>query len=74
MNARPAVALALVGWYLMRPPLPHLNARAIHTDTAEPVSRWTIVETFRTQTECEVRRANLWDRCIATDDPRLKEK
>jgi hypothetical protein len=36
MKFRHAVALALVIWYLMRPPLPHLNAHAPHTHTASP--------------------------------------
>jgi len=69
-----AAALALVGWYLMRPPLPHLKAHATRTDTAAPLSRWTIIGTFATQKECEAHQANPWDQCVATDDPRLKEK
>ena len=36
MKLPSAAALALVGWYLMRPPLPHLNAHATRTDTAAP--------------------------------------
>ncbi len=72
MSPRPA-ALALVVWYLMRPPLPHLNAHAIHTEAAAPLSRWIVVRTFPTQKKCETHRANPWDRCIATDDPRLKK-
>jgi hypothetical protein len=34
MKPRYAAALALVGWYLMMPPLPHLNAHAIHVAAA----------------------------------------
>ena len=74
MKPRHAAALALVGWYLMRPPLPHLNAHATHTDTAASLSRWIAVKTFPTQKECEAHRANPWDQCISTDDPRLKKK
>jgi len=74
MKPRYAATLALVVWYLMRPPLPHLNAHAIHTDTAAPVSRWIVVRTFPTQKECEAHRSNPWDRCLASDDPRLKKK
>jgi hypothetical protein len=43
-------------------------------NSAAPLSRWTIVATFPTQKECEAHRANPWERCIASDDPRLKEK
>jgi hypothetical protein len=39
-------ALALVVWYLMRPPLPHFNTHALHTHTASPLSRWVIVKGF----------------------------
>ena|ERR1700693_2704273 len=68
-----AAQLALVVWYLVRPPLPHLNAHAIHTDT---LPQWIAVSAFPTQTTCEARRgaASPWDRCIASDDPRLKGK
>ena len=34
MRPRHAAALALVVWYLMAPPLPHLNTPAVHKDTA----------------------------------------
>jgi hypothetical protein len=62
MKLRHAVALALVIRYLMRPPLPHLNAHALHTHTASPLSRWVIVKGFPTQKECEThRRDNRWD-------------
>jgi hypothetical protein len=44
MKPRYAAALALVVWYLIRPPLPHLNAHATHTDTAAPLSRWIVVK------------------------------
>jgi len=75
MKFRHAVALVLVIWYLMRPPLPHLNTHAVHTHGASPLSRWVIVKGFPTQKECEVyRRDNRWELCIASDDPRLIEK
>jgi hypothetical protein len=75
MKLSHAAALALVVWYPMRPPLPHLNPNAIHTDSAAPLSRWTIVATFPTQKECDAHRGpNPWERCVASDDPRLKEK
>jgi hypothetical protein len=74
MKPRYAAALALVVWYLMRPPLPHLNAHANQTDTAAPLSRWMVVRTFPTQKECEAHRANPWDRCLTSGDTRLKKK
>lgn len=74
MKPRYAAALALVVWYLMQPPLPHLDAHAFHAEPAAPLARWIIVETFPTQKECEARRGNPWDLCVASDDPRLKGK
>jgi hypothetical protein len=75
MKFRHAAALALVVWYLMQPPLPCLNA---HPTTpriaAGPFSGWTIAGTFPTQKKCEAHRSNPWDRCVASDDPRLKGK
>jgi hypothetical protein len=72
MEFRHAVALAPLIWYLMRPPLPHLNTRALHTQIARPLSRRVIVKGFPTQKECEAyRRDNRWDLCIASDDRRL---
>ena len=74
MKLKHTTALALIGWYLMRPPLPHLNAHAASTDNAASRSRWVVVRTFLTQKECEAHRANPWDQCIASDAPRLKKK
>lgn len=75
MRPRHATALALVVWYLMRPPLPHLNAKTIRrVDPAAPLARWIVVKIFPAQKECDSHRANPWERCIASDDPRLKKK
>ena len=79
MKLSHAATVALVGWCLMRAPLLLLrvshDAQAIHADTAAPLSRWIAVGTFPTQKECDAHRgANPWERCIASDDPRLKEK
>jgi hypothetical protein len=74
MCPRHVAALALVGWYLMVPPLPHLNTHAVNKDTAAALRGWKKVRTFPTQKECEAHRANPWERCVASDDPRLKEK
>ena len=52
MNRRHAAALALVGWYLMGPPVrqpkneePYLDEHAAYRD-------WKILHTFKTQNEC----------------------
>ena len=74
MKLQHTIALALIGWYLMRPPLPHLNAHAATTGTPASLSQWVLFRTFFTQKECEAHRANPWDQCIASDDPHLKEK
>jgi hypothetical protein len=102
MNPRHAAALALVGWYLMSPPLSPDGKRVVGY---APLSEWQIGESFDSAAECEQAlsdgiKANrklaeevgncrpvpgttcddvlLHDaalaKCIATDDPRLKEK
>ena len=75
MKPRYTAALASVVWYLMQPPLPHLNAHPTSPRIAAgPFSGWTIVETFPTQKKCEALRSNPWERCVASDDPRSKGK
>jgi hypothetical protein len=74
MHLRHVAALALVSWYLMTPPLPHLKPPTVHKDTAAALRGWKRVRSFPTQKECEAYRANPWERCVASDDPRLKEK
>ena len=119
MNLRDAVALALVGWYLMLPPVDTPTGRYVEE---APIGAWRKLVEFDTFTKCENRRQddlrfylnhrneynvdapewlrfdamldskNGWPsgttrkidahmlqgyvsrRCIATDDPRLKEK
>src|ERR1700736_5088189 len=79
MKLQHAATVALVGWCLMRAPLLLLrvshNAQAIHADTAAPLSWWITVETFPTLKECDAHRGAIpWEQCVATDDPRLKQK
>ncbi len=92
-----AAALALVGWYLMVPPL---VGDPFHIDHAAPLSEWKIKSSYDTAEQCEatrIRKSNElgaklngrtiesgsgammdmplgYAQCIATDDPRLKEK
>ena len=74
MCPRQVGALALVVWHLMQPPVPHLNTHAVHKDSAAALRGWKRVRNFPTRKECEAHRANPWERCVASDDPRLKEK
>jgi hypothetical protein len=105
---RHAVALALVGWYLMMPPLrPPQSIRwsegkfQVDTLTPAPLSQWTIVDSFDSARECRESHLKLLNdrlvkldhdrimnsvkgyiqieqaynaKCVASDDPRLKEK
>jgi hypothetical protein len=104
MNLRDAAALALVGWYLMLPPL----ASSGLCDSEQPLSKWKQHYQYEKLSECEdyveglrshkwiafqlsddnIKRVPEPDRsglsrekhcgdfamCVASDDPRLKEK
>jgi hypothetical protein len=92
MTQRDALALVLVGWYLMVPPTKDAN----QIDPSVPLPRWLVLRAFDTADACNeaqdqlryrVSRLNLrvpvasaaseaaeFSQCIATDDPRLKEK
>jgi hypothetical protein len=98
MKNRHAAALALVGWYLLAPPL--MDPDEAHEQTAlmAPLAHWFPYDEFDSVSECHKREAYFQtvaarqlaksydekDRaaafrarnvqCIATDDPRLKEK
>jgi hypothetical protein len=89
MKPRQAAALALVGWYLMVPPVG--SFKAIVTSSGDvtiqwtirdhasspPLTTWSISKSFDTAAECEAQRMNHIQSvaiCVATDDPRLKEK
>jgi hypothetical protein len=102
MNLRHAAALALVGWYLLMPPVVDEGDTA-KVDHSVPLSQWYRGDrVYETQSACEETNARFraigeshknWigpsgsvaaanhryvlmtnQRCIATDDPRLKEK
>jgi hypothetical protein len=51
-----AVALALVGWYLMVPPIP----KGQIPDTSVPLSEWSLSASFDTAKECEKGRVDNW--------------
>jgi hypothetical protein len=86
MNLRHAATLALVGWYFLVAPVVGKDGQ-VHYDYAAPLSKWNQERAFDTADECEAYRtqllkaskgagtaatAILMDRCIASDDPRLK--
>ena len=102
MNLRHTSALALVGWYLMTPPIS--TSGSLNTDG--PLSAWVEDSAHDSASACEQMKAEMLyataaarslfpdsaenkhgratlalnndrylnARCIATDDPRLKEK
>jgi hypothetical protein len=52
MKVHHAAALALVGWYLMTPPRPHLQL-----DTRAPLFMWSFSypqDAFKTEQDCEL--------------------
>jgi hypothetical protein len=60
MKPRHATAIALVGWYLMVPPL-HSVSKTMAWDSSAPLSKWMIVDSFDTAEECRhdlLRRIN----------------
>ncbi len=85
MKSRRAAVLALLGWYLLIPPLRHSGF-----DDSAPLSKWWTYKNFDTAADCtngfrrneppgrEVRvrdhggkDTSYRNRCIASDDPRL---
>ena len=88
MRCRLATALALVGWYLMMPPVER-DSRGTFADNAATLSKWHVMQAFDSAQACEEYRAKFWygitdpakkhvffdtAQCIASDDPRLKGK
>jgi hypothetical protein len=88
MKLRHTAALALVGWYLLVPPL-----YKGEVDEKAPVKEWTVLQSFGTVAECSqwlsvlLHKANLDPAtrtvvkhrllaasCMSSDDPRLKGK
>jgi hypothetical protein len=80
MKSRHAAALALVGWFMMMAESPfNPSPFALETIRKHPPP------IFKTESECEIAKQRFLLRhkqvpdgyllmCIATDDPRLKEK
>jgi hypothetical protein len=87
MNLRHAAALALVGWYLLGPPLLRGRDGKLHVVENVPLPHWEIMEFADTEQRCQFFRTTPGVRlgpvhsaqlaasiCIASDDPLLKEK
>jgi len=53
MKPRHAAALALVGWYLMVPPLGWSDSTRGAVDFGAPLSTWFLSKSFDTAKECE---------------------
>ena len=54
MNPRHAAALALVGWYLMTPPITgDANGRS-WIDFKVPFTQWTIIDKFNNEEDCRM--------------------
>jgi hypothetical protein len=67
-----AFFLMALAWYLMRPPLPHLDTSAFRSDPTKSLARWAVVKSFPSQQECEAEpRGNHWQLCVASNDPRI---
>jgi hypothetical protein len=83
MKLSHAAALAVIGWNLMMPPM-----NDGQSDTQAPISAWTVFRRFDSAAACQKWKSKLETRarragrygprpdfmCIASDDPRLKEK
>jgi hypothetical protein len=84
VKPRHAAALALVGWYLLGPPLLRGQDGKLHIQNNVPLSHWEIMQFADTQQRCQMLRTpavrlgpvhsaqQAASICIATDDPRLK--
>jgi hypothetical protein len=52
MKPRHAAALALMGWYLMAPPLKEVNPNVVF-DWNAPISKWIPVDSFDSAADCQ---------------------
>jgi hypothetical protein len=67
MNPRHAAALALVGWYLMVPPM-----AGNHTDTSAPLNNWRMTASYDAAIDCrKVLEDSVREAQQALTDPHL---
>jgi len=52
MKPSHAAALALVGWYVMAPPVHSVTSSMDEWDASAPLAKWEIVGSFDTAAEC----------------------
>src|SRR5216684_1321041 len=62
MNLRHAVALALVGWYLMTPPTESCDGTGGHPCRESPLRNWTTEKTFNSASACNKARASNYEK------------
>ena len=81
MNLRHATAFALVGWYLLVPPINPVPATPARHEVERPLlKQYVIAGSFDSEEECQNAMVGLLSLppvhreadCIASDDPRLK--
>ena len=65
MKPRHAAVLAIVGWYLMVPPMNEITLNAL-----APLSRWAIADSFDSASEC--RQALKQKKVIADDEKKQR--
>jgi len=88
MKPRHAAALALLGWYLMMAPtFRNPQTYSFTVDLNAPLSAWDIVNSYYSPADCRFAERDLvetaalypnvtafYSLCIASDDPRLRER
>ena len=52
MKARHAAALALVGWYMITPPITYDMKGGLWTNFKAPPTEWAIVEKYQSKEDC----------------------
>jgi hypothetical protein len=71
MKLRNAAALALVGWFLMVPPMPKTQEDwKAHSLTA-PLRRWSILQRFESIGKCDARRIQINGQALRAGNPVL---
>ena len=68
MTHRHAAALALVGWYLMVPPIGNdwETGRGVFVHWSAPISGWMTVSVYDSATECSKAQAGLYEDFMKT--------
>ena len=73
-----AMAIVLMGWYLMLPPPQFPPVKEASGDYAvnvkAPLSQWHTAKTLASESECKtlLKKKASYYRCVASDDPALK--